>query len=58
MNPFRSWLGTLNFLVLQWLFLRLQEVGDIVDGKWVHERWELRRWVVPLTGWWSSYIEW
>lgn len=56
MNPFRSWLGTLNFLVVQWFFVRLQEVGHYDDMQWVHERWELLRWVVPVTGWWNKYL--
>ena len=53
MNPFRSALGALNFLVLQWLFVRLQEtVSD--DG--AHERWDIIGLIVPLTGWWSRYV--
>ena len=53
MNPFRSKLGALNFLVLQWLFIRLQETVDD-DGK--HERWDIIGLIVPLTGWWTRYL--
>ena len=53
---FRSWLGWLNFFVLQWFFVRLQEVGRTEWGKWVHERWELLLWPVPLSGWWTRYL--
>lgn len=55
MNPFRSWLGALNFLVLQWLFVRLVETVDEETG--AHEKWELIGFVVPMTGWWTSYIK-
>jgi hypothetical protein len=50
--------GIANFLVLQWLGVRLAEVRQRVwfgeDPSCVrHERWSLLRWVCPLTGWWS-----
>ena len=58
-NPFwmlRSKLGWLNFFVLQWFFVRLQEVGETnPDGSWKHLRWELLWAPVPLTGWWQRY---
>jgi len=47
-----SWLGCLNFIVLQWFFVRLAKVVDD-DGRTVRFTW-LRK-VVPLTGWWSDY---
>lgn len=46
-------LGWLNFLVLQWCFIRLARVyGDepAEDG------WAILGPVLPLTGWWSDYI--
>ena len=47
------WLGRLNFLVLQWFFVRLaREVNQ--DGS--HIRWVWGKGVVPLTGWWSDFI--
>ena len=52
MNPFRSWLGALNFLVLQWLFIRLQET---VDDNGAHEKWNVIGFIVPVTGWWNRY---
>lgn len=56
MNPFRSKLGALNFLVLQWLFIRLQETVDVVDGREVHLAWNIIGPIVPLSGWWNRYI--
>lgn len=50
----RSWLGWLNFFLLQWFFLRLQEVLED-DGK-THVRWQVVTGIVPLTGWWSNYV--
>jgi hypothetical protein len=51
------WLGPLNFIVLQWLGVRLQRSLAYRDGAWCHDQWNLRRWVLPLTGWWSRYVE-
>jgi len=51
---FKSWLGLLNFFVLQWLLFRLQETVDVDDGK--HLSWDVIGPIVPLTGWWSSYV--
>jgi hypothetical protein len=51
--PFRSRLGLLNFLLLQWFFIRLQQVLE--DDAKTHLRWELLTGPVPLTGWWSDY---
>ena len=57
MNPFRSKLGTFNFLVAQWFFVRLQAAGviDETTREWSHEEWQLIFWVVPVTGWWNDY---
>jgi hypothetical protein len=51
--PFRTWLGLLNFLVLQWFFIRLQETVD--EKTEAHERWDIIGPIVPLTGWWNRY---
>jgi hypothetical protein len=51
------WLYPLNFGLLQWFGVRLQRSLSYRDGAWHHDRWNLRRWVLPLTGWWSRYIE-
>ena len=45
-------LGRLNFLVLQWGFVRLVEVCDDTG---THSHWGWFTGVVPLTGWWSDY---
>jgi hypothetical protein len=63
--PTLLWLYALNFFVLQWFGVRLQRAmrWDYVGcpslryGGWHLERWSLRRWVLPLTGWWSRYVE-
>lgn len=46
-------LGLLNFLFLQWFFIRLARVRypfDWPDG------WELLFGPAPLTGWWGAYF--
>lgn len=47
-----SWLGVVNFLLFQWLFVRLQgsfeNNSDNMKLSWLVG-------VVPLTGWWSRY---
>lgn len=48
-----TWVGWLNFLVLQWLCFRLGRERDTVGR---HLRWMTVRWVLPLTGWWSHYV--
>jgi len=63
-----SLLGLLNFVVLQWFCVRLQVSFTRVRGPSERRRWwdreiaaddavefALIRWIVPLTGWWSSY---
>lgn len=65
-----TWLGVLNFVVLQWFGVRLartiwrEEVPRYCYGSTtmvyttdIFERrgWRLLRWIVPLTGWWSDY---
>jgi hypothetical protein len=47
-----SILGCVNFIFLQWLFVRL--------AREYNDKEELQQWVVlvgviPLTGWWSDY---
>lgn len=56
-----TWVGWLNTLLLQWLFVRLQGVIDEIDrpsgGRLiVRNYWTLIFPVVPLTGWWSDYV--
>lgn len=54
----RTWVGWLNFLVLQWFFVRLARgswtppsYGD--DYGHYQYSWITRVW--PLTGWWNNY---
>jgi len=48
-----TWLGLLNSVILQWFFVRLAKIVD-TETK-VIVGWDLLRWIVPLTGWWSDY---
>lgn len=63
-----SLLGLLNFVVLQWFCVRLEVSFTRVRRPDERQRWwdreiavdddvsfSLLRWIVPLTGWWSSY---
>ena len=60
-----TWLGCLNFLLLQWFGVRLarvtcQNCKRITVNVWAyrckyHRRVFWLRWVWPLTGWWSDY---
>jgi len=49
-----TWVGWLNILILQWLFIRLAYVTDTEKPDWCG--WKLQKGIVPLTGWWSDYI--
>lgn len=51
MIRYLTWLGALNFVVLQWFGVRLVRVS--ADGRTIG--WRVWRWIVPLTGWWSDY---
>ena len=53
-----SKLGILNFLILQWFFIRLAKncKKDDVTGEYVFEHWCIIYFVVPLTGWWNNYV--
>lgn len=47
-----SWLGRLNYYVLQWMFIRLAKVVED-DGTFV--RWTVLWGIIPTTGWSSDY---
>ena len=49
-----SWLGWLNFIVLQWFFVRLARIVDVESKKTIG--WKLDKRIIPLTGWWNNYI--
>lgn len=53
-----TWLGLLNFVVLQWFGVRLARVfqRDVwtAGSPRVFVGFRLLRWIVPLT-WWSNY---
>ena len=46
------WLGYVNFIIIQWLFIRLTKWEEN-DQK----GFGLLIGVLPLTGWWSNYIK-
>jgi len=57
MSIFRkSWLGNLNFFILQWFFIRLAKQTEIISSKKTCN-WYLMIGIVPLTGWRSDYIK-
>lgn len=47
-----TWVGMLNFFILQWLFVRLGR--EIKNGK--SKNFKLMFFILPLTGWWGDYI--
>lgn len=47
-----TWKGYLNFLLLQWLFIRILQWEDEDGTKGLG----LLVGVIPLTGWWSDYL--
>jgi hypothetical protein len=50
--PNWGWYGWLNFLVLQWFFVRLIKCQSSARGTW----YEVTGFMLPLTGWWGSYV--
>jgi len=49
-----SWLFWLNFLLFQWLFIRLGHKYSRKQKKFIG--WGFLGFVLPLTGWWNNYI--
>jgi hypothetical protein len=65
-----TWLGILNFAVLQWFGIRLARVTErppsevlvilaargfrVPEDGRVTVGWRVLRWIWPLTGWWSD----
>lgn len=49
----KTWVGWLNFLLIQWFFIRIQ--GE-VNTDYTQTKWSILHWVVPLSGWWSDYV--
>ena len=47
-----TWVGWINFLILQWLFVRI--VGRF-NERGQFAGWGLLGPVLPLTGWWGYY---
>lgn len=47
-----SWLGWLNYIIFQWLCIRLTEVVDTdKDGKEINSKFEFDYWIKPMSGW-------
>ena len=52
-----TWIGFLNFLILQFLGMRLVRISVINDrGIEVHREHHVFGWVLPFTGWWGLYV--
>jgi hypothetical protein len=49
-----SWIGLLNLVLLQWLFVRVQATVDTTSGEIT--KFKIIGPIVPMTGWWSKYI--
>lgn len=49
-----SWLFWINFLYLQWFFIRLGKRYDYNQKE--YSTWEFIGFMFPLTGWWTDYI--
>lgn len=52
-NIKRRPIGILNFLILQFFFIRIARVGecDTDSGVFFQTGWKLLKWIWPLTGW-------
>jgi hypothetical protein len=48
----KTWVGWLNFLLLQWFCIRLE---GTVNSDRSETEWNIIKWITPLTGWWSDY---
>jgi hypothetical protein len=48
-----TWVGWLNFVLIQWSCFRLARIVDTDDGH--HIGWTWIGPVMPLTGWWNKY---
>jgi len=50
----KSWFGWLNFIILQWLGVRL--AAEVKKKNIIG--WTLIGPILPLSGWWGRYIGW
>jgi len=41
----KKWVGSLNFFILQWFFIRLYYTNEVVP------QYGILKFVIPLTGW-------
>ena len=51
-----TWLGVLNFVILQWFLIRLAKQVEGQPGEYKTVGWKIIGPILPLTGWWSNYI--
>lgn len=55
-----TWLGWLNFVIIQWFFIRIGEYVTIdietKDNITTDNTFCIIYFVLPLTGWWSDYF--
>ncbi len=53
-----SWLWWLNFILLQWLFIRLTTYSYYsVENNYYAYGYKLRVGVLPITGFWNRHIQ-
>ena len=52
-----TWLGYLNFIILQWFFIRLAKSYEIKDNGFRYKdyKFKILKFIIPLTGWWNDY---
>lgn len=62
-KPWLSWVLCLNFLFMQFFFIRIARICEHVkngnrEGEIIlaQTTWRILKWIVPFTGWWSKYI--
>lgn len=53
-NRIKSWLFWLNFLIVQWFFVRFGRKYSHKHKKFIS--WGFVGLILPLTGWWNNYI--
>lgn len=51
-----TWLGFLNFVVLQWFFIRLARITNSFSDPTITIGWKILAPITPLSGWWNDFV--
>ena len=55
----KSWLGNVNYFILQWFFIRLAKKGHMnKDNVFVLDNFSILCFIVPMTGWDNNEFKW